>query len=161
MKSIIEMSNGFVLFHTTVELSPLRWIYLSDKLHIQTQSLIFHLPSTLASLLLLYFLHFFLPWLPVEEPTVGPRDLQVSELAYSSLRLTWSQATGDVTGYRLLVTPLTSRGNPLHHKEKTVRRCSQWQLRSNIPTWKRCSWVVFKTTCTFLQFQWGAVDTVY
>lgn len=61
MKSIIEMSNGFVLFHTTVELSPLRWIYLSDKLHIQTQSLIFHLPSTLASLLLLYFLHFFYP----------------------------------------------------------------------------------------------------
>ncbi|XP_034146016.1 collagen alpha-1(VII) chain isoform X2 [Esox lucius] len=49
----------------------------------------------------------------VEVPVVGPRDLQVSELAYSSLRLTWSQATGDVTGYRLLVTPLSPKGHPL------------------------------------------------
>ncbi|KAJ8007238.1 hypothetical protein DPEC_G00115460 [Dallia pectoralis] len=49
----------------------------------------------------------------VEEPAVGPRDLQVSELAYSSMRLTWSQATGDITGYRLLVTPLSSKGQLL------------------------------------------------
>ncbi|XP_045081348.1 collagen alpha-1(VII) chain-like [Coregonus clupeaformis] len=49
----------------------------------------------------------------VEERVVGPRDLQVSELAYSSLRLTWSQATGDVTGYRLLVTPLSLKGQLL------------------------------------------------
>ncbi|XP_042174587.1 collagen alpha-1(VII) chain isoform X7 [Oncorhynchus tshawytscha] len=49
----------------------------------------------------------------VEERVVGPRDLQVSELAYSSLRLTWSQATGDVTGYRLLVTPLSPKGQLL------------------------------------------------
>ncbi|XP_037617139.1 collagen alpha-1(VII) chain [Sebastes umbrosus] len=48
---------------------------------------------------------------PVEERVVGPRDLQVSELAHSSLRLTWSQATGDVTGYRLLVYPLSSSGH--------------------------------------------------
>ncbi|KAL0963044.1 hypothetical protein UPYG_G00348970 [Umbra pygmaea] len=49
----------------------------------------------------------------VEEPVVGPRDLQVSELAYSSVRLTWSQATGDVTGYRLLVTPRSPKGQLL------------------------------------------------
>ncbi|XP_068442301.1 collagen alpha-1(VII) chain [Clinocottus analis] len=46
----------------------------------------------------------------VEKRVVGPRDLQVSELAHSSLRLTWSHATGDVTGYRLLVYPLSSNG---------------------------------------------------
>ncbi|XP_046878673.1 collagen alpha-1(VII) chain [Hypomesus transpacificus] len=50
---------------------------------------------------------------PVEERVLGPRDLQVSELAYSSLRLTWSQATGDVTGYRLLVTPRSPKGDLL------------------------------------------------
>ncbi|XP_059182339.1 collagen alpha-1(XIV) chain [Centropristis striata] len=48
---------------------------------------------------------------PVIERVVGPRDLQISELAHSSLRLTWSQATGDVTGYRLLVYPLSSSGH--------------------------------------------------
>ncbi|XP_035852104.1 collagen alpha-1(VII) chain isoform X2 [Sander lucioperca] len=55
--------------------------------------------------------------LPVEERVVGPRDLQVSELAHSSLRLTWSQATGDVTGYRLLVHPLSSSG---HQQQRQV-----------------------------------------
>ncbi|XP_067438348.1 collagen alpha-1(VII) chain isoform X1 [Thunnus thynnus] len=56
---------------------------------------------------------------PVEKRVVGPRDLQVSELAHSSLRLTWSQATGDVTGYRLLVTPLSSKGQqrPLQQRQ--------------------------------------------
>ncbi|XP_024143033.1 collagen alpha-1(VII) chain [Oryzias melastigma] len=49
---------------------------------------------------------------PSEERVVGPRDLQVSELAYNSLRLTWSPATGDVTGYRLMVSPLDARGLP-------------------------------------------------
>ncbi|XP_062864437.1 collagen alpha-1(VII) chain [Trichomycterus rosablanca] len=42
---------------------------------------------------------------PEVEKVVGPRDLQVSDLSHSSLRLSWSQATGDVTGYRLLITP--------------------------------------------------------
>ncbi|KAM9823969.1 uncharacterized protein col7a1l [Neosynchiropus ocellatus] len=50
------------------------------------------------------------PLQPEEERVVGPRDLQVSEVAHDSLRLTWSRATGDVSGYRVLVTPLTSRG---------------------------------------------------
>ncbi|XP_078138366.1 uncharacterized protein col7a1l [Centroberyx gerrardi] len=57
---------------------------------------------------------------PVEERVVGPRDLQVSELAHSSLRLTWSQATGDVTGYRLLVTPLSLKGQPLPSQQRQI-----------------------------------------
>ncbi|XP_028274896.1 collagen alpha-1(VII) chain [Parambassis ranga] len=57
---------------------------------------------------------------PIEERVVGPRDLQVSELAHSSLRLTWSQATGDVTGYRLLVAPLSSQGPHVHLKQRQV-----------------------------------------
>ncbi|KAF7669026.1 hypothetical protein LDENG_00260370 [Lucifuga dentata] len=57
---------------------------------------------------------------PVEERIVGPRDLQVSELAHSYLRLTWSPATGDVTGYRLLVTPLSSKGQLLHMQQKQI-----------------------------------------
>ena len=53
---------------------------------------------------------------------VGPRDLQVSELAYSSLRLTWSPATGDVTGYRLLVSPLSLKGHLLSPQQKQVSK---------------------------------------
>ncbi|XP_047431494.1 collagen alpha-1(VII) chain isoform X2 [Mugil cephalus] len=65
---------------------------------------------------------------PREERVVGPKDLQVSELAHSSLRLTWSQATGDVTGYRLLVTPLSSKGQPLSHQER------QMNLKADVST---------------------------
>ncbi|XP_074554044.1 uncharacterized protein col7a1l [Halichoeres trimaculatus] len=57
---------------------------------------------------------------PVKEPVVGPRDLQVSEVAHSSLRLTWTQATSDVTGYRLLVTPLSSRGHLLSQQQRQI-----------------------------------------
>lgn len=57
---------------------------------------------------------------PVEERVVGPRDLQVSELAHSSLRLTWSQATSDVTGYRLLVTPLNSKGHLIPQQQRQI-----------------------------------------
>lgn len=56
----------------------------------------------------------------VAERVVGPRDLQVSELAHSSLRLTWSPATSDVTGYRLLVTPLDSKSRPLYFQQRQV-----------------------------------------
>ncbi|XP_029969913.1 collagen alpha-1(VII) chain [Salarias fasciatus] len=58
-----------------------------------------------------------------EERVVGPRDLRVSELAHSSLRLTWSEATGDVTGYRVLVTPLNSKGHllPLQQKQMDLK----------------------------------------
>ncbi|KAK1906190.1 Collagen alpha-1(VII) chain [Dissostichus eleginoides] len=59
---------------------------------------------------------------PVEKRVVGPRDLQVSELAHSSLRLTWGQATGDVTGYRLLIYPLSSSGSlPLQQRQVDVK----------------------------------------
>ncbi|XP_027128247.1 collagen alpha-1(VII) chain, partial [Larimichthys crocea] len=57
---------------------------------------------------------------PVEVRVVGPRDLQVSELAHSSLRLTWTQATSDVTGYRLLVTPLSSKGHLLSLQQRQI-----------------------------------------
>uniref|UniRef100_H3CQ71 Collagen type VII alpha 1-like n=1 Tax=Tetraodon nigroviridis TaxID=99883 RepID=H3CQ71_TETNG len=56
----------------------------------------------------------------VKVPVVGPRDLQVSELAHSSLRLTWSHATSDVRGYGLVVTPLTSQGHPLHLQQRQI-----------------------------------------
>ncbi|KAF3705128.1 Collagen alpha-1(VII) chain Long-chain collagen [Channa argus] len=56
----------------------------------------------------------------VAELVVGPRDLQVSELGHSSLRLTWSLATGDVTGYRLLVTPLSSKGHQLSRQQRQI-----------------------------------------
>ncbi|CAB1413700.1 unnamed protein product [Pleuronectes platessa] len=65
---------------------------------------------------------------PVEERVVGPRDLHVSELAHSSLRLTWSQATGDVTGYRLLVTPLSSRGHLLPLQQRQI------ELKADVST---------------------------
>nr|XP_057933611.1 collagen alpha-1(VII) chain isoform X2 [Doryrhamphus excisus] len=57
---------------------------------------------------------------PVEEPIVGPKDLQVSELAYGSLRLTWTPATGDVAGYRVLVVPLSSRGQPVQSQQRLI-----------------------------------------
>ncbi|KAJ3611907.1 hypothetical protein NHX12_020187 [Muraenolepis orangiensis] len=57
---------------------------------------------------------------PVEERVVGPKDLQVSELAYSSLRLTWTSATGDVTGYRLLVVPVDHKGLQLTAQQRQI-----------------------------------------
>ncbi|KAM9328401.1 uncharacterized protein col7a1l [Pholidichthys leucotaenia] len=65
---------------------------------------------------------------PSEERVVGPRDLQVSELAHSSLRLSWTQATGDVTGYRLLVTPVSSKGDPLPQQQR------QMDLKADVST---------------------------
>ncbi|KAJ8381612.1 hypothetical protein SKAU_G00023900 [Synaphobranchus kaupii] len=47
---------------------------------------------------------------PVPRQVIGPKDLVVIELGYSSLRVTWTPATGDVTGYRLLVTPISPKG---------------------------------------------------
>ncbi|XP_008299548.1 collagen alpha-1(VII) chain [Stegastes partitus] len=60
---------------------------------------------------------------PTEERVVGPRDLQISELAHSSVRLTWSQATGDVTGYRLLVAPVNTKGHllPLQQRQMDLK----------------------------------------
>ncbi|KAA0720982.1 Collagen alpha-1(XIV) chain [Triplophysa tibetana] len=56
----------------------------------------------------------------VVERIVGPRDLQVSALSYNSLKLTWSQATGDVTGYRLLITPVSPKGHLLPAQQKQI-----------------------------------------
>lgn len=61
----------------------------------------------------------------VKVRVVGPRDLQVSELGHSSLRLTWSHATSDVRGYRLLVTPLSSQGHLQHLQQRQVRARTQ------------------------------------
>ncbi|XP_044133070.1 LOW QUALITY PROTEIN: collagen alpha-1(VII) chain-like [Bufo gargarizans] len=41
---------------------------------------------------------------------IGPRDLIVSEQDYNSMRVTWSPATGDVTGYQVILNSLTSSG---------------------------------------------------
>ncbi|TRY60262.1 hypothetical protein DNTS_004245 [Danionella cerebrum] len=57
---------------------------------------------------------------PVVEMIVGPRDLQVNQLSYSSLRLTWSPATGDVTGYRLLISPESAKGNVLPGQQREI-----------------------------------------
>ncbi|XP_068163308.1 collagen alpha-1(VII) chain [Antennarius striatus] len=57
---------------------------------------------------------------PVEERVVGPRDLQVSDLAHSSLRLTWTQATSGITGYRILVTPLSIKGHLLRLQQRQI-----------------------------------------
>lgn len=57
----------------------------------------------------------------VKEKVVGPRDLQVSELSYNSLQISWSQATGDVTGYRLLIAPVSPKGHLLPIKPQQVR----------------------------------------
>ncbi|XP_049330945.1 collagen alpha-1(VII) chain isoform X2 [Astyanax mexicanus] len=60
---------------------------------------------------------------PVVEKVVGPRDLQVSELSYSSLQLSWSLATGDVTGYRLLISPVSPKGHllPAQHRQINLK----------------------------------------
>ncbi|TST22568.1 Leucine-rich repeat and guanylate kinase domain-containing protein [Bagarius yarrelli] len=57
---------------------------------------------------------------PVIEKVAGPRDLQVSETSYNTLQLSWSQATGDVTGYRLLIAPVSPKGHLLPIKPRQV-----------------------------------------
>ncbi|KAJ1162754.1 hypothetical protein NDU88_003219 [Pleurodeles waltl] len=44
------------------------------------------------------------------EKILGPRDLSISERSYSSLRLTWTPATGEVTGYHIILNSLSSSG---------------------------------------------------
>ncbi|XP_077118915.1 uncharacterized protein LOC143774986 [Ranitomeya variabilis] len=44
------------------------------------------------------------------EKIIGPRDLIVSEQNYNSMRVTWSPATGEVTGYQIVLNSLTSSG---------------------------------------------------
>ncbi|XP_030072564.1 collagen alpha-1(VII) chain-like [Microcaecilia unicolor] len=53
-----------------------------------------------------------------KEKIVGPRDLFVSEQSYSSVRLTWSPATGDVTGYHVALDSLSSTGQLTNEEQK-------------------------------------------
>lgn len=48
--------------------------------------------------------------IPPGDKIVGPRDLIVSEQNYNSMRVTWSPATGDVTGYQVVLNSLTPSG---------------------------------------------------
>ncbi|XP_077566294.1 uncharacterized protein col7a1l [Stigmatopora nigra] len=57
---------------------------------------------------------------PVKEAVTGPRDLRASEVAYSSLRLTWTAATGDIASYRVLVVPLDSAGQLVHTHQRQI-----------------------------------------
>ncbi|XP_040199257.1 collagen alpha-1(VII) chain-like isoform X5 [Rana temporaria] len=54
------------------------------------------------------------------EKIVGPRDLIVSEQSYSSIRVTWSPATGDVTGYQVVLNSLTPSGRLNTNDEKQI-----------------------------------------
>nr|XP_015207762.1 PREDICTED: collagen alpha-1(VII) chain-like [Lepisosteus oculatus] len=56
----------------------------------------------------------------VEDKVIGPKDLVVNELSYSSLRLTWTPATGDVTGYQLTISALSASGQPLSGQEEQI-----------------------------------------
>ncbi|XP_041059069.1 collagen alpha-1(VII) chain-like [Carcharodon carcharias] len=47
---------------------------------------------------------------PLAEKIIGPRDLVISELHYSSIRLSWTPATGDVMSYRVVINPYSSTG---------------------------------------------------
>ncbi|KAI1888085.1 hypothetical protein AGOR_G00181410 [Albula goreensis] len=57
---------------------------------------------------------------PVLQRVIGPRDAVVSDLGHSSLRLTWTPATGDVTGYRLLVTPISPKGYLVSAQQRQI-----------------------------------------
>ncbi|XP_028810191.1 collagen alpha-1(VII) chain isoform X2 [Denticeps clupeoides] len=56
----------------------------------------------------------------VVERIVGPKDLHVGDVGFSSLRLSWTMATGDVTGYRVLVTPLSPKGHLLTDQQRQI-----------------------------------------
>ncbi|XP_043943254.1 uncharacterized protein LOC122815075 [Protopterus annectens] len=50
----------------------------------------------------------------------GPQDLIVSEERYNSLRLTWTPATGAVTGYSIVLNALSANGKPEPRDEREV-----------------------------------------
>ncbi|XP_018421701.1 PREDICTED: collagen alpha-1(VII) chain-like [Nanorana parkeri] len=54
------------------------------------------------------------------EKIIGPRDLIVSEKSYSSMRITWSPATGDVTGYQVVMNSLTPSGRLNTNDQKQI-----------------------------------------
>ncbi|CAH2275478.1 collagen alpha-1(VII) chain-like [Pelobates cultripes] len=54
------------------------------------------------------------------EKIVGPRDLIISEESYSSIHLTWSLATGEVTGYQVVVNSLTGAGHINSYDQRQI-----------------------------------------
>ncbi|XP_065408801.1 collagen alpha-1(VII) chain-like isoform X5 [Chrysemys picta bellii] len=54
------------------------------------------------------------------EKIVGPRDLLVSEQSYSSLRLTWTPATGKVTEYHLLLNSVSTTGQLISEDQRQI-----------------------------------------
>uniref|UniRef100_A0A8C5M407 Collagen alpha-1(VII) chain n=1 Tax=Leptobrachium leishanense TaxID=445787 RepID=A0A8C5M407_9ANUR len=54
------------------------------------------------------------------EKIIGPRDLIISEESYSSLRLFWSLATGDVTGYQVVINSLTAAGHINSYDQRQI-----------------------------------------
>ncbi|KAG6921866.1 collagen type XII alpha 1 chain [Chelydra serpentina] len=60
------------------------------------------------------------PHLLLVEKIIGPRDLLVSEQTYSSLRLTWTPATGKVTGYHVLLNSLSATGQLISEDQRQI-----------------------------------------
>ncbi|KAE8616744.1 hypothetical protein XENTR_v10008878 [Xenopus tropicalis] len=54
------------------------------------------------------------------EKVIGPKDLIISEESYNSLRLTWTAATGDATGYQVVLNSLTDSGHLNSHDQKQI-----------------------------------------
>ncbi|XP_044849937.1 collagen alpha-1(VII) chain-like isoform X5 [Mauremys mutica] len=54
------------------------------------------------------------------EKIVGPRDLLVSEQSYSSLRLTWTPATGKVMEYHVLLNSLSATGQLITEDQRQI-----------------------------------------
>ncbi|KAL8222481.1 UNVERIFIED_CONTAM: hypothetical protein K2H54_076994 [Gekko kuhli] len=54
------------------------------------------------------------------EKIIGPRDLTISEQSHSSVRLSWTPATGKVTSYNLLVGSLSATGQVTADQRQVV-----------------------------------------
>ncbi|XP_060698510.1 collagen alpha-1(VII) chain-like [Hemiscyllium ocellatum] len=54
------------------------------------------------------------------EKIIGPRDLVISELSYSSMRLSWTPATGGVMSYRVVISPYSSAGRLMPGEERQI-----------------------------------------
>ncbi|KAM6146566.1 uncharacterized protein FYN12_014259 [Phoenicopterus ruber ruber] len=54
------------------------------------------------------------------EKIIGPRDLHISEHSHSSLRLSWTSATGRVTGYHVHLHPLLPSGQPVSEDQRQI-----------------------------------------
>ncbi|XP_059510485.1 collagen alpha-1(VII) chain isoform X4 [Stegostoma tigrinum] len=57
---------------------------------------------------------------PLAEKIIGPRDLVISELSYSSMRLSWTPATGGVMSYRVVINPYSSAARLIPGEERQI-----------------------------------------